>query len=85
LRQLPLDELKIDRAFVSNIARSTGDRQLVQAMIDLAHSFGLHAVAEGVEDERTLHTLREMGCDLAQGYVYSRPLDPDAFLRWRQG
>jgi EAL domain-containing protein (putative c-di-GMP-specific phosphodiesterase class I) len=84
LRQLPLDELKIDRAFVSNIARSKGDRQLVQAMIDLAHSFGLHAVAEGVEDDGTLETLRDMGCDLVQGYVYSRPLEANDFLAWRQ-
>ena len=84
LRQLPLDELKIDRAFVCNIGESAGGRQLVQAMIDLAHSFGLQAVAEGVEDDATLQTLRDMGCDLVQGYVYSQPLEAEAFLRLMQ-
>jgi EAL domain-containing protein (putative c-di-GMP-specific phosphodiesterase class I) len=59
LRQLPLDELKVDRAFVRNLNQSLGDRRLVQATIDLAHNFDLRAVAEGVEDQATLETLRE--------------------------
>jgi EAL domain-containing protein (putative c-di-GMP-specific phosphodiesterase class I) len=84
LRQLPLDELKIDRAFVCNVERSAGERQLVAAMIDLAHSFGMRAVAEGVEDQGTLELLRQMGCDMIQGYVYSRPLEAADFLAWRQ-
>jgi EAL domain-containing protein (putative c-di-GMP-specific phosphodiesterase class I) len=84
LRQLPLDELKIDRAFVCNVERSAGERQLVAAMIDLAHSFGMRAVAEGVEDQGTLELLREMGCDMIQGYVYSRPLEAADFLAFRQ-
>lgn len=79
LRQLPLDELKVDRAFVRNLRQSKEDRQLVQATIDLAHNFDLRAVAEGVEDEATLGTLRDMGCDLIQGYVLSPALEAERF------
>jgi len=85
LSQLPLDELKVDRAFVRNMNRSLGDRRLVQATIDLAHNFDLRAVAEGVEDQETLETLRAMGCDLIQGYVLSAALPADAFTRWFEG
>ena len=85
LGQLPLDELKADRAFVRNMNRSLGDRRLVQATIDLAHNFDLRAVAEGVEDHATLETLRSMGCDLIQGHVLSHALPADAFTRWFEG
>jgi len=85
LGQLPLDELKADRAFVRNMNRSLGDRRLVQATIDLAHNFDLRAVAEGVEDQETLETLRAMGCDLIQGHVLSAALPADAFTRWFEG
>ncbi len=82
LRQLPLDELKIDRAFVRNLNQSLEDRRLVQATIDLAHNFDLHAVAEGVEDEATLSTLQSMGCDIVQGHVLSQALPAEEFTRW---
>jgi len=82
LRQLPLDELKMDRAFVRNLLQSKSDRQLVRAMIDLAHNFDLHAVAEGVEDEPTLQALQDMGCDLVQGYAVSQALEADGFVDW---
>jgi EAL domain-containing protein (putative c-di-GMP-specific phosphodiesterase class I) len=82
LRQLPLDELKVDRAFVRNLNQSMEDRRLVQATIDLAHNFDLRSVAEGVEDQATLETLRDMGCDVIQGYVLSEALPADAFTRW---
>ncbi len=85
LGQLPLDELKVDRAFVRNMNRSLGDRRLVQATIDLAHNFDLGAVAEGVEDQATLETLRDMGCDVIQGHVLSEALPADAFTRWVEG
>jgi EAL domain-containing protein (putative c-di-GMP-specific phosphodiesterase class I) len=65
--------------------RSLGDRRLVQATIDLAHNFDLRAVAEGVEDEATLGTLRDMGCDVIQGHVLSEALPADAFTRWLEG
>jgi len=82
LRQLPLDELKVDRAFVRNLNHSLEDRRLVQATIDLAHNFDLRAVAEGVEDEATLKTLQSMGCDVIQGHVLSEALPADRFTRW---
>ncbi len=85
LGQLPLDELKVDRAFVRNLNQSLGDRRLVQATIDLAHNFDLRAVAEGVEDQATLETLRDMGCDVIQGHVLSEALPADAFTRWVEG
>jgi EAL domain-containing protein (putative c-di-GMP-specific phosphodiesterase class I) len=61
------------------------DRRLVQATIDLAHNFDLRSVAEGVEDQATLETLRDMGCDVIQGYVLSEALPADAFTRWFEG
>jgi len=82
LRQLPFDELKVDRAFVHNLNQSLDDRRLVQAIIDLAHNFDLRAVAEGVEDEATLRTLQGMGCDVIQGHVLSEALPADGFTRW---
>jgi EAL domain-containing protein (putative c-di-GMP-specific phosphodiesterase class I)/GGDEF domain-containing protein len=85
LRQLPLDELKVDRAFVRNMLQSKQDRQLVQATIDLAHNFDLRAVGEGVEDEATVKCLQEMGCDLIQGYVLSKALPATEFPRWLGG
>lgn len=82
LRQLPLDELKVDQSFVRNLERSREDRQLVQAIIDLAHNFELKAVAEGVENRAMWDSLAEMGCDFIQGYALSRPLEADQFLGW---
>jgi EAL domain-containing protein (putative c-di-GMP-specific phosphodiesterase class I) len=85
LRQLPFDELKVDRAFVRNLNQSLEDRRLVQATIDLAHNFDLRAVAEGVEDEATLRTLQGMGCDIIQGHVLSEALPAEGFTRWLEG
>jgi len=76
LRQFPLDELKIDQSFVRNMVTDRGDAQIVQALVKLAHTFDLRALAEGVEDEQTVAALRAIGCDLLQGYHYSRALAP---------
>lgn len=76
LRQFPLDELKIDQSFVRNLATDRGDAQIVRALVDLAHTFDLRALAEGVEDERTLDALRKLGCDRVQGYHFSKALAP---------
>lgn len=83
LRRFPLDELKIDRMFVRSVRHHKNDQQIVRSVIDLAHNFELTAVAEGVEDRDTLHLLREMGCDLVQGFVVSKALSPDTFVNWR--
>mgnify|MGYP003385644282 FL=1 len=76
LRELPLSGIKIDRAFTQGLNRPD-TRRIVQATIDLGHALSLQVVAEGVEDETTLATLTEMGCDIAQGFGIARPM-PDA-------
>ncbi|QCB95157.1 EAL domain-containing protein [Cellulomonas shaoxiangyii] len=75
LRDLPVAELKIDRVFVADLGdgEREGSELVVQAMVDLAHSFGLRVVAEGVEDEVTARTLQRLGVDQAQGYLWARP------------
>ncbi|RYG87137.1 MAG: EAL domain-containing protein [Alphaproteobacteria bacterium] len=78
LKQLPLNELKIDRSFVQFAHQNRGDGVLVRSTIDLAHELGLKVVAEGVEDGDCLTFLRTCGCDLVQGYFISRPVAADA-------
>ncbi|MGH8961096.1 MAG: putative bifunctional diguanylate cyclase/phosphodiesterase [Jatrophihabitantaceae bacterium] len=73
LRDLSVHEIKIDAVFVRDLARSAGDRSLVQAMIDLAHGIGCSVVAEGVEDRGGAEWLESIGCDIAQGYLFQRP------------
>ncbi len=73
LKQLPVDYLKIDIEFVSDLLHSEPSRNVVHSMVKLAKSFGYRTIAEGVEDEETLRTLVEFGVDMAQGYVISRP------------
>jgi len=82
LQRLPVAELKIDRSFVTHLATAKDDAVIVRATIDLAHNLALSVVAEGVEDEATMELLIEYGCDEAQGYHFSRALEPDALLRW---
>jgi diguanylate cyclase len=81
LKEWPVDELKIDRAFVRNMVEDTRDRSIVRAMVDLAHTLGLEAVAEGVENDEVLRLLGAMRCDRAQGYHVARPM-PAAELKW---
>jgi EAL domain-containing protein (putative c-di-GMP-specific phosphodiesterase class I)/GGDEF domain-containing protein len=82
LKRLPVQELKIDILFVRNIHNSIGDKQLVRTIIDLAHNFDLTTVAEGVEDLQTFNLLRELGCDVAQGFLFSQALPEDDFISW---
>jgi EAL domain-containing protein (putative c-di-GMP-specific phosphodiesterase class I)/GGDEF domain-containing protein len=74
LKNIPADELKIDKAFVMNMATDAVDAVLVRSAVSLAHSLGLCVVAEGVESEGALELLRAMGCDIAQGYLIARPM-----------
>jgi EAL domain-containing protein (putative c-di-GMP-specific phosphodiesterase class I) len=74
LRRLPVDYLKIDRSFVERLGEDPKDAEIVSGTIALAHTLGLETIAEGVENAAQLECLREMGCDLAQGNHFSRPL-----------
>lgn len=74
LRRFPVDKLKVDRSFVSGLGEDDSDSAIVAAVINLAHTLGLEAVAEGVETPEQLAGLRDLGCDLAQGYFMARPL-----------
>jgi EAL domain-containing protein (putative c-di-GMP-specific phosphodiesterase class I)/CHASE2 domain-containing sensor protein len=76
LQQLPLAELKIDRAFVQNAHKNRSDGLMVRSTIDLAHSLGLRVVCEGIEEQECLDFLRESGCDYAQGYLIAKPMPP---------
>jgi diguanylate cyclase (GGDEF)-like protein len=87
LHQLPVESLKIDQAFVRRITDMNGTFPTVEAIIVLAHTFGMKVVAEGVETEAQLKLLRSLGCDRVQGFLFSRPLAADAatnFLREMQ-
>ncbi len=78
LLNLPVDEVKIDRSFVSDMARDPQRKELVRTVVQLGHSLGKRVVAEGVETEQDLHDLAAMGCECAQGWLIGRPLSADA-------
>jgi len=82
LKQLPVQELKIDRSFVQHLMTNQEDQTIVKSTIELAHNMGLSVVAEGIEDEATLIWLQAHQCELAQGYFISRPLPADTFDTW---
>ena len=79
LRDIPVNALKIDRVFIDGLDRHRGDDAIVVAVITLAHALGMHVVAEGVESGRQRDRLRELGCDFAQGHLFSRPLTAPQF------
>jgi diguanylate cyclase (GGDEF)-like protein len=80
LKHLPLDTIKIDRTFVAGLDEAA-DRSIVDAVIALAHGLGIGVVAEGIETGRQAERLRELGCDLGQGYLFARPMPADAVRR----
>ncbi|HXA43754.1 MAG TPA: EAL domain-containing protein [Candidatus Solibacter sp.] len=82
LKTLPVDEIKIDRSFVRDMAIDSDDAAIVQPTIDLGHNLHIFVVAEGVEDDATLKMLRMLGCDYAQGYFISPPLPPAELEEW---
>src|SRR5581483_3877858 len=82
LRRLPVNELKIDRSFVMDMANDEDDAAIVRTTLDLARSLRLRVVAEGVEDEQTWTLLADLGCDAIQGFVLSRPLPPAQLEAW---
>jgi diguanylate cyclase (GGDEF)-like protein/PAS domain S-box-containing protein len=82
LQNLTVDEIKIDRSFVMNLPTVKGDAMIVHSTIELAHNLGLTVVAEGVEDEATLKILVDDGCDIGQGYFFSRPCAAPELTTW---
>ncbi|WP_428036908.1 EAL domain-containing protein [Amphritea sp.] len=80
LKKLPIDRLKIDRSFVKDIGVDRGDESIIKATLAMCHSLGLEVVAEGVETTEQLNFLLDNGCHIIQGYYYSKPLPPEAFM-----
>lgn len=84
LRQLPVQELKIDRSFVMFMDKNSGDASIVKSTIDLAHNLGLMVVAEGIENEYVLNQLARLGCNEGQGYFIGKPMPEKDFSIWLQ-
>jgi diguanylate cyclase len=82
LKRLPVREIKIDRSFVHDMVTDSNSLAIVRATLDLGHALGLDVVAEGVEDEGTWRLLGELGCDIGQGYYFSRPLPAAELANW---
>ena len=82
LKQLPVDELKIDRSFVKDMLENANDAVIVSSTIDLAHNLGMKVVAEGIEEQQVFSKLAEMGCDIGQGYFITEPLPEKPFMDW---
>ena len=84
-KNLPLDTLKIDRSFVSEMLTNESDSVIVDSTIDLAHNFSFTVIAEGVEDQDTLNALAEKNCDQAQGFFIAKPMSADELEKWLEG
>ncbi|WDH19998.1 EAL domain-containing protein [Pseudomonas chlororaphis] len=80
IKNLPIDTIKIDRSFIQDIYISDQDKGIVTAIINMAHSLKMKVIAEGVENNMQARLLRENGCDIAQGYLYSPPLSSDGLI-----
>ncbi|EIJ42750.1 PAS domain S-box/diguanylate cyclase (GGDEF) domain-containing protein [Beggiatoa alba B18LD] len=82
LRRFPVDSLKIDKSFIKGVVSEPEDIAITVATIDMAHALGLNVIAEGVENEEQRDFLRDHGCDCAQGYFYSPPINHEDFSKW---
>ncbi len=80
LKKMPMDEIKIDRSFVLDMMEDPENGTIVDAIIQLGHSLGLSVIAEGTETPEQIKYLQECECDMAQGYIYSKPVSEDSFL-----
>jgi EAL domain-containing protein (putative c-di-GMP-specific phosphodiesterase class I) len=81
LKKMPASEIKIDQSFIKTMRDNRSDLIMVQSTIALAHSLGRTVVAEGVEDPQSLEQLRQMDCDIAQGFIVGRPMSFDELVR----
>jgi diguanylate cyclase (GGDEF)-like protein len=84
LRNIPLDELKIDKSFIMDLTEDAHNESIVRTTVELAHGMGLDVVAEGVEDKSTMRRIASLGCQQAQGYFLSKPAPPEDLLCWMQ-
>jgi len=82
LRTLPIDKIKIDRSFITEVAINDSDFTIVKSMIELSHALGKRVLAEGVEESSQLDLLRKIGCDVVQGYFISKPLEENALSKY---
>ena len=82
LQTLPLKGLKVDKSFVQRLQDDSAAQSIVRATIELAHSLGLESIAEGVENEKQLQRLRELGCDGFQGFLLAKPMEAEALTAW---
>ena len=82
LRQLPVDALEIDRSFISGVAASKDAGALIHALVQFGRGLGLEKLGEGIEDEAQLQRLQREHCDQGQGFVFARPLQPEALERF---
>jgi EAL domain-containing protein (putative c-di-GMP-specific phosphodiesterase class I) len=85
LDRLPVDRIKIDKAFIKPLAADEPDTRIVEMVIALSHKLGMRVIAEGVEHASQAALLRRLGCDEAQGYLYGKPMTADALLRHLAG
>ena len=85
LARMPVHEMKIDRSFVQGLESDSEFATVVRSAIDMGHGLGLKVVAEGIETSSAANRLRDFGCDIAQGYLYAKPMAPDAFTAWMKG
>jgi len=82
IKELPVDELKIDKSFILGIKKDSDNEAIVRAVLVLAHHMSLTVVAEGVEDKETYDMLRELGCDVVQGYYFAKPVPLEEYITW---
>jgi EAL domain-containing protein (putative c-di-GMP-specific phosphodiesterase class I) len=82
LRKLPIDKIKIDRSFITEVASNDSDLTIVKSMVKLSHGLGKRVLAEGVETKQQLDLLRKIGCDAVQGYYISRPVPEKELMKF---
>ena len=84
LRRIPANELKIDKEFIRTMGHDSDARIIVRKTVEIGHEMSMIVVAEGVETQEQLRMLAELGCDVAQGYLFARPMPAEELVAWRE-